>query len=91
KGSIAFIVLQLIMVAALIAFPQLVTQGIQKIQGIDADKALEGMGLPDAEPAEREADAAADAASAPEAGGPRDDNDPMRALEESMKKDTGRK
>ncbi|HZF81276.1 MAG TPA: TRAP transporter large permease subunit [Rubrivivax sp.] len=91
KGSIAFIVLQVIMVAALIAFPQLVTQGISKIQGIDADKALEGMGLPDAEPAEREADAAADAASAPEAGGARDDNDPMKALEESMKKDTGRK
>jgi TRAP-type mannitol/chloroaromatic compound transport system permease large subunit len=91
KGSIAFIVLQVIMVAALIAFPQLVTQGIQKIQGIDADKALEGMGLPDAEPAEPEVDAATDAASAPEAGGARDDNDPMKALEESMKKDTGRK
>ena len=89
KGSIAFIILQLCMVAAVVAFPGLVSGGIEKTETIDADKALESMGLP--EPAVPEA--ADEAASAPdgtasEAGEtPRDDDDPMKALEESMKKD----
>ncbi len=41
KGSIAFIALQLIMVAAVIAFPKLVTDGIDEGVKVDADKALE--------------------------------------------------
>jgi TRAP-type mannitol/chloroaromatic compound transport system permease large subunit len=41
KGSIAFIVLQLIMVAVVIAFPKLVTDGIDEGVRVDADKALE--------------------------------------------------
>jgi TRAP-type mannitol/chloroaromatic compound transport system permease large subunit len=41
KGSIAFIVLQLIMVAVVIAFPKLVTDGIDEGVKVDADKALE--------------------------------------------------
>ncbi|MEY3613518.1 MAG: Sialic acid transporter permease protein SiaT [Pseudomonadota bacterium] len=43
KGSIAFIVLQLIMVASIIAFPNLVTGGIQEGVKIDADASLEQM------------------------------------------------
>ncbi|KPF47778.1 C4-dicarboxylate ABC transporter [beta proteobacterium AAP121] len=94
KGSIAFIVLQLCMVAAVIAFPGLVTGGLQKTETIDADKALETMGLP--EPmAEPEAEAADPAASATEEGLPAPEpaasepaeDDPMKALEEAMKKD----
>jgi TRAP-type mannitol/chloroaromatic compound transport system permease large subunit len=46
KGSIAFIVLQLIMVAAVIAYPKLVIDGIDQGVTIDADKALESMTLP---------------------------------------------
>ena len=46
KGSIAFIVLQLIMVAAVIAFPKLVIDGIDQGVSIDADKALESMTMP---------------------------------------------
>ncbi len=41
KGSIAFIALQLIMVAVVIAFPKLVTDGIDEGVKVDADKALE--------------------------------------------------
>ena len=41
KGSIAFIFLQLIMVAVVIMVPTLVTGGIDKVELIDADKALE--------------------------------------------------
>jgi len=90
KGSIAFIILQLIMLSAVVAFPQLVTGGIEKVQLIDADKALESMGLPPMEEADPATEAGASApesgASAAEAGAPADD-DPMKALQESMKKD----
>jgi hypothetical protein len=68
----------------------LVSRGIDKVEQIDADKALEGMGLPDAEPAASAP--AADVASAPEGGASgADDSDPMKALEESMKKDAAKK
>jgi TRAP-type mannitol/chloroaromatic compound transport system permease large subunit len=43
KGSIAFIVLQLIMVASIIIFPNLVTGGIKEGVKIDADAAFEQM------------------------------------------------
>jgi TRAP-type mannitol/chloroaromatic compound transport system permease large subunit len=93
KGSIAFIILQLIMVAAVVFNPELVSGGIEKTETIDADKALETMGLPTAEEAAPEA--SEDAASAPEGGasepeagsGGSADDDPMKALEDSMKKD----
>ncbi len=90
KGSIAFIILQLMMVAAVVAYPELVSGGIEKVEKIDADKALETMGLPTAEEAaapEAEASAPEGAASAPEGETAADENDPMKALEESMKKD----
>jgi TRAP-type mannitol/chloroaromatic compound transport system permease large subunit len=89
KGSIAFIILQLIMVAAVLAFPELVSGGIEKVEKIDADKALETMGLPDPDPAASEP--AADAASAPEGAASEAEDDPMKALEESMKKDAQKK
>ena len=41
KGSIAFIILQLIMVAVVIAFPKLVTDGIDEGVKVDAEQALE--------------------------------------------------
>jgi hypothetical protein len=47
KGSIAFIVLQVAMVAAIIVFPNLVTGGIDEGVKIDADKALQEMMIPD--------------------------------------------
>ncbi|MCO4089080.1 MAG: TRAP transporter large permease subunit [Limnohabitans sp.] len=43
KGSIAFIVLQLIMVASIIVFPNLVTGGLKEGVKIDADAAFEQM------------------------------------------------
>jgi TRAP-type mannitol/chloroaromatic compound transport system permease large subunit len=43
KGSIAFIVLQLIMVASIIAFPNLVTGGLKEGVKIDAEAAFEQM------------------------------------------------
>jgi tripartite ATP-independent transporter DctM subunit len=92
KGSIAFIILQLIMVAAVIAYPELVSGGIEKVEKIDADKALESMGLPSADEAasapEGEAGAApAEGAASGAEDGKSAEDDPMKALEESMKKD----
>lgn len=46
KGSIAFIILQLIMVAAVIAYPKLVIDGIDQGPNIDVDKALESLQMP---------------------------------------------
>jgi TRAP-type mannitol/chloroaromatic compound transport system permease large subunit len=43
KGSIAFIVLQLMMVALVITFPKIVTGGIEKTEKIDADRVLQEM------------------------------------------------
>jgi len=92
KGSIAFIILQLVMVTAVVAYPELVSGGIEKVEQIDADKALESMGLPSAEdaasapadePSAEPADGAASGADANQAA----DDDPMKALQDSMKKD----
>ena len=81
KGSIAFIVLQLIMVAAVVTYPQLVTGGLSKGTKMNADDALQelrdaGRGALDA----RQGDSAASGASAPAA------YDPMQDLVDSMKR-----
>ncbi|MBA3624877.1 MAG: C4-dicarboxylate ABC transporter, partial [Methylibium sp.] len=91
KGSIAFIVLQLIMVAVVVMNPGLVSGGIEKGPVIDADKALREMSQPTPfeapapvlEPPVIPSD---DAASEPADAGEEAD-DPVKALEESMKRD----
>ncbi len=52
KGSIAFICLQVAMVATIIAFPRLVIDGIGQGPNIDADKALQEMTIPERAPIE---------------------------------------
>ncbi|MCA3241001.1 MAG: TRAP transporter large permease subunit [Rubrivivax sp.] len=83
KGSIAFIILQLIMVAVVIAYPELVSGGIAKTEVIDAEKALQDAAPP---PMEDSADPAADAASEP-GEGEAAEQDPAKLLEAEMKKD----
>jgi TRAP-type mannitol/chloroaromatic compound transport system permease large subunit len=104
KGSVAFIAIQLVMVAALIAFPQLVTGGIEQAEAIDADKALQEMTPGSEEPATAPDQAASEpqagasessaAASEPAEGTKNEDekaDDPMKALEEAIKKDEAAK
>lgn len=88
KGSIAFIGLQLIMVASVIAYPQLVTGGIGNTVQIDADKALESMTMPEREaPAPMPGmDGGASAPSSTE-----NNEDPMKALLESVNRDAAQK
>jgi predicted histidine transporter YuiF (NhaC family) len=91
-GSIAFIVLQLIMVSAVVMYPSLVTGNLEKAAVVD-DASVTNMlqntdtGQDDSTPAE---EAAADAnalGQKPEAndGGTKEE-DPMKALEEATKK-----
>jgi TRAP-type mannitol/chloroaromatic compound transport system permease large subunit len=87
KGSIAFIVLQLVMVGCIIAFPGLVIGGIDKVEKIDADKALRNMEMPQYDaplPIPNFGAASAPAVVEPKA---EDDADPMKALLESVNKD----
>jgi GntP family gluconate:H+ symporter len=86
------------MVAAVIAFPSLVTGGIAKVEQIDADKALQQMMAP--EPESGASAPAEPSASQPDTGGaagpaadraPAAEDDPMKALEESMKRDAAKK
>lgn len=49
KGSIAFIVLQLIMVSALMVFPVLVTGGIEKVETLSADQIMQQLDMPNTE------------------------------------------
>jgi len=80
KGSIAFIVLQLIMVAVVIMVPTLVTGGIEKVELIDADKALQQIMIEKNEAADK---------AASEPGGEKDD--PMKGLLDALKQDQNKK
>jgi TRAP-type mannitol/chloroaromatic compound transport system permease large subunit len=101
KGSIAFICVQLVMVAVVIAFPALVTGGIEKTTEIDADKALQMMqdkanadrGAPQAPTLEVPGTpgAAASDAAGTGAAPDTDKEDPMKGLLDSMKKDGEKK
>ncbi|HEX4895070.1 MAG TPA: TRAP transporter large permease subunit [Solimonas sp.] len=88
KGSIAFIVLQLIMVAVVIAYPQLVTSGIDEGVKIDADKALQEMTMPERPALEMPTTPSAAGASDPLAPPPKSDaDDKMKGLMDAIKDD----
>jgi len=100
KGSIAFIILQLVMVTAVIAFPALVTGGIEKGETVNADKVLEQLQESEQKDAAAAAAAApAGTASEPEAAAseaagaevPAAEDDPMKALQDAMKEDAKKK
>jgi hypothetical protein len=84
KGSIAFIVLQLIMVASIISFPNLVTGGMKEGVKVDVDAAFEQM--LEAEGERDDEDAALDDLK-PEAQNQEEGDDPAKALEAEMKAD----
>ena len=79
KGSIAFIVLQLIMVAVIIMVPSLVTGGLQEGVKVDAEAALEQMLESESQTQDDQADdLKPEGEEAPE-------DDPAKALEAEMK------
>jgi TRAP-type mannitol/chloroaromatic compound transport system permease large subunit len=89
KGSIAFIVLQLIMVAAVIAFPQLVTGGITQTKNVNEAEVLQqlqidtGKELDTANAPPGLLPAAQDEGTTPSA--PAQEADPGKALMESLR------
>jgi TRAP-type mannitol/chloroaromatic compound transport system permease large subunit len=104
KGSIAFILLQLTMLVAVMVFPNLVTGGIEKVETLNADQIMEQLQMPGteepaAEPASdapagasSEADPAKtlDAAAAPP-DAKAEENDPMKAMLDDAAKDAAKK
>jgi hypothetical protein len=100
KGSIAFIVLQLIMVVAVVTFPVLVTGGIEKAETLNADQIMEQLEMPKAD---GEPDPAAALENASGAGEAKDgempnpaadaakEDDPMKAMLEEAEKDAKKK
>jgi len=93
KGSIAFIILQLIMVGLVIAFPNLVIDGLgQNEVKIDADQALQQMqGAREALQTMGADPAASAPGGAAGAAAPAAAEDPMKALLEAVKQDQQKK
>ncbi|MGY4829605.1 TRAP transporter large permease [Sphaerotilaceae bacterium SBD11-9] len=101
-GAVPFVVIQIIMVTLIIAFPALVSSGLTKEETIDADKAFQELRMQEEkdaglapEPADPSAsdvqpgDPAASEPQAEESSG--DADDPMKALEDAMKADEKKK
>ncbi len=91
RGAIPFVLIQVVMVALVIAFPKLVTGGLDKPQEVDVDKAFRELKMesrsgdivdPFAAGASVPASGAASAPASSEA-----DPDPMKAIVESMQRD----
>ncbi|MGK2898946.1 MAG: TRAP transporter large permease [Burkholderiaceae bacterium] len=93
RGAIPFVLIQIVMVAAVIAFPQLVTGGLDKPVQIDADKALQELRMespqtPDAADSGPAKAGGSAASAAPAPPDPNEaDEDPMKALTDSMERD----
>jgi len=91
KGSIAFIVLQLIMLTAVVAFPVLVTGGIEKAETLNADQIMQQLDMPNPDEPKDPAAEAEGAAKEGEMPNPAADaakeDDPMKALLEANDKD----
>ena len=100
-GAIPFILIQLVLVAVVIFFPQTVTVFLDKEQVLDLDKAgesLQDMGgrygetNPAAPEPESAASGAADPQPAPLDENPKQDaDDPMKAVQEALEKERARK
>jgi TRAP-type mannitol/chloroaromatic compound transport system permease large subunit len=88
KGSIAFIVLQLIMVAAIMAFPSLVVGNMAQKQGMSDAAVMEMLQMPDAEPSDEPQvptgtePAPGSSIEAPAA--PTAEIDPMKAMQDAL-------
>ncbi|MCM2341308.1 TRAP transporter large permease subunit [Rhodoferax sp.] len=98
KGSIAFIVLQLIMVAAIMIFPSLVVGNMSKDKGLSDAAVMEQLQMHDAEPMTdtEQTEPPADSETTTDSNAPaaleappalEEDIDPMKAMQEAIAKD----
>ena len=87
-GAVPFVLIQIIMVGLIIAFPGLVSTGLSKEPTIDADKVFQQLQIQSGAEANAPGDAAAVPTPGPEkAPGADAAEDPMKGLLESMKED----
>jgi hypothetical protein len=97
KGSIAFIVLQLIMVAAIMIFPSLVVGNMSKDKGLSDAAVMEQLQMHDAEPLTdtEQTEPPADSETTTDSNAPaaleappalEEDIDPMKAMQEAIAK-----
>ena len=89
-GAVPFVLIQIIMVGLIITFPGIVSSGLDKAAVYDLEKTTQEMeaNMPQTEPgADPTAGMPGADASAPQGTAPADDNDPMKAMQESMEKD----
>ena len=87
RGAIPFVIIQIVMVGLVIAFPALVSGGLVKEETVDGDKALQQLQT------QQESDAASAAAQPAASSAESDaapaatDDDPMKAMEREMQKE----
>jgi GntP family gluconate:H+ symporter len=83
-GAVPYVIIQIIMVGLIIAFPGIVSSGLDKTEKIDLDKVVLEV---QAEAPALAASAPAGGASAVEGADAASDDDPMKAMQESMAKE----
>ena len=83
-GAVPFVIIQIIMVGLIIAFPGIVSSGLDKAEKVDLDKVVLEV---QAEPAAPAASAPEAAASAAEGDQKAADDDPMKAMQDAMDKE----
>ena len=86
-GAVPFVIIQIIMVGLIIAFPGIVSSGLDKEKGLNAEQVqLEMMN------ATHDGEPAADPAAQPGTDGEnKPEDDPMKMMQESMNKDAAKK
>ncbi len=91
-GAVPFVIIQIVMVGLIIAFPGIVSSGLDKKEVFDLDKVRIEMeaSMPDSIGQENPFDGTPDTAASPAPAESNDspvaDDDPLKALQESMKK-----
>jgi GntP family gluconate:H+ symporter len=85
-GAVPYVFIQIIMVGLIIAFPGIVSSGLDKAEKIDLDKVVLEVQA-DAPADTASLPAGADAAAAGAAAASQSDADPMKAMQDSMDKD----
>ena len=94
KGSIAFIILQVIMVVCVIAFPVLVTGGIEKQETLSSEQIMNQLDQPSTDAATDPTagmDTGAKEGEPPAAAPDAAEDDPMKAMMEAAEKDAKKK
>ena len=91
-GAVPFVLIQIIMVGLIIAFPGIVSSGLDKKEAYDLDKVRVEMeaAMPDSfeppDPATDMPDATGDAAPSDGSTAPATEDDPLKALQDSLEK-----